>query len=169
MTKGPENLASQGGKVLRIIGEVIDQGEETLVSFPLDAASFAFRISKGRLKELGRRRQGLEIYVTDDRVKIALRGNEKEKRGAYLFLYSILNNLNRPAALEKFLSQNEVPAMLRERVEDIGSTLNVARWNTLPDGEEEILAIELHSLWSALKDRSGLFPPENVFSSTAVE
>lgn len=135
------------------------------VTFPIREASLALRIPQENLRRMGQRGQSLGIEVRGPSVEVILKGSEIDRKKAYRFLYGFVQNLDKPAALGRFLETNKIPPELLTVIPDFRETVEVAKKSALPDEDYALLAVETYTLWLSLKDKSGLPNPLQVLAN----
>jgi len=165
MTRGPERMR-QASQNLGEIAGTIDRGRSgTTIAFPLSQAALILRIPTQTLENLQKREQVLGISIKQDIVTIELRGNPRQQKEAYSFLYGLIQNYKDGRA-GLFLKTKKVPDSLAKEDPDLGETIAVIKKGKcdLPEEDLAVLHLQLWGRWQSLRDKSGLFPPEKVFS-----
>lgn len=145
---------------------MIDEGKERrTVLIDLAQAAKTFNVGQRKLRKLGERKQELGISVDGDKVMVELHGGERTRKDAYRFFYGFLQAVKQGVG-GVFLQTQEVPASLKE-IPDLKSTLEVIQKGTHELPDEDLLRLQIYLLadWLSLRDKSGLTPPEQVFSS----
>lgn len=159
------NLMGQAETQRKAIIKVIEKGEEGAeLTMPLNVGAVVFRVSINTLQKLRESQLKLGISVENDNLKIQLTG-EKIRRETYIFFYGLLQAIQQEAGL-KFLEQVKIPESLK-KVPEINDAIEVIKKNkcVLPDEDKLSLQIYLLASWLSLRDKSGLHPPEIVYSS----
>lgn len=154
-------------KSLRRVVELIEEEKVgTTVLMPINEAALVLGISGDNLRRMGERRQELGISVIDERVEVKLYGGVSERRMAYQFLYGVIQNSLLGTAPE-FLATQEIPPSLKEEFPGIEEIANVIKGGVLPDLDLGLLNLHLGALWQGLRDKEGLYPPEQALTSVA--
>ena len=147
----------------RRIGDLIEEGANATITFPLEEAALALRIPKRTLKKLGQTGQNLGIKTEGDLVTVKISGSPTQQKETYSFLYGLIQNINRP---DLYLQSVETPPSLAEDP-DFKEIISVAEGKRSGLTEEDliVLQLKLYAQWQALPDKTNLPPPENVLAN----
>lgn len=166
----PENKTYLiSSKPLRAVSEMANAGTNgKKVELSLIEGSFLSRISIVTLEKMAVRNQQLEISVVGDKVRVTLKGRERDRRQAYLFLYRFIQALG--SGGERFLLKNiSVPTVLLEEMPELGRMIDIIKTGKTDLPEEDIskLTVLLNAYWTSLRDKSSLPCPDLVLNSLA--
>jgi hypothetical protein len=151
-------------EALREVVEVVDEGKAgATVLMPLEQATLVFRIPEASLQKMRERKQELGISVVDEKVEVKLYGGETQRREAYDFLYGLTQHSLLGTAPE-FLAIQEIPPSLKEEFPRIEGIIG---GGVLTDVDLTLLRLHLEALWRGLRDKEGLYPPEQALPSVA--
>lgn len=170
MTIAPERKSFLiSSKPLREVSEMANAGTAGKeVELSLTEGSFLSRISIATLEKMAERNQKLEISVVGDKVRVTLRGRERDRRQAYIFLYKFLQALE--SGGEGYLLRNiSVPAVLLEEMPELGQFIDIIKTGRTDLPEEDIskMTILLSAYWTSLRNKSSLPSPDLVLNSLA--
>ena len=156
----------RAGENLGRIRKIIEEGRpEEQVTFPLSEAALTLRIPESTLADLKEKGEVLGVAVENEMVTIKLFGSVSQQREAYSFLYGLVQSL-RDGRADLFLKTQKAPLLLTAENPDFEETLAVAKEGKcdLPDEDLAALHLQLLGRWQSLTDKTGLFPPEEVFN-----